>query len=176
MVIKTMTTDRMKYVVHFSFRTTNNAIEYKVLLARICLARTLREIRVNFHTDSRLVANQVKGEFVSKYDSMVAYVVKTRKALETLEEWELIQIDRSRGQYESRRPSHTRNRTLSENRKLGTSRALSPSNNEKNGEGIDVWEIASTGHDWRFPITRFIEDEKLSRNPKEIRKFRNKAV
>ncbi len=63
------TGEKIEYSIHFEFQTTNNVAEYEALLSGIRLTRALGASKVHFYTDSRLVANQVRGDFVSKEDS-----------------------------------------------------------------------------------------------------------
>nr|KYP51953.1 Uncharacterized protein Mb2253c family [Cajanus cajan] len=50
----------------FSFRVTNNQAEYEALLAGLRLARDLRAQRVSCNSDSKLMVEQLSGEYQTK--------------------------------------------------------------------------------------------------------------
>nr|GEY16349.1 hypothetical protein [Tanacetum cinerariifolium] len=51
------------YALRFAFETTNNEVEYKALLAGLCIGKEMEIRELLIFVDSQLVANQVKGLF-----------------------------------------------------------------------------------------------------------------
>ena len=65
--------EEFKYSIKFTFPITNNAAEYKALLAGLQLAKRIRAKRVRVFADSQLVVRQVSGEYEVKDPSLKAY-------------------------------------------------------------------------------------------------------
>lgn len=89
------TSERIDYPVHFEFPATNNATEYEAIIAGEKLVRALGDTSIKVHTDSRLVANKILGNFSSKENSMSMYVETTRKVLGHFTWWEIVHISQT---------------------------------------------------------------------------------
>ena len=70
---------RLKHSVRFSFSATNNEAEYEALLLGlgICLASGAKKVVA--HMDSQMIAQQVKGEYEAKDDSMKMYLATIKQ-------------------------------------------------------------------------------------------------
>jgi ribonuclease HI len=68
----------LEYALRLNFPATNNVSEYEALLAGMKRARQLGVKRLKAHTDSKLVAEQVSGEFAARDDNIAAYLAKVR--------------------------------------------------------------------------------------------------
>ena len=63
-IVLTLPTGEMfKYAIQIEFKATNNIAEYKGLVTRLRIARTLRVKRHLIRGDSQLVAKQVQKEY-----------------------------------------------------------------------------------------------------------------
>ncbi|XP_074356016.1 uncharacterized protein LOC141695686 [Apium graveolens] len=69
------------------FPTTNNEVEYEVLIAGLGLARAVRAKNLKVYRDSRLALAQVNGEFESKDDIMAKYLTVVKGILTQFDEW-----------------------------------------------------------------------------------------
>lgn len=54
------------YALRFKFRTSNNEVEYEVLIAGLRLAKSMGAHHLNVISDSELVVNQVNQEYQAK--------------------------------------------------------------------------------------------------------------
>lgn len=54
------------------------------MIVRLELARKLKAKNLHIHYDSKLIVNQVKGDYSAKEPNMIAYLEKTNTKLETL--------------------------------------------------------------------------------------------
>jgi ribonuclease HI len=65
--------------------TTNNVAEYEALIAGLELAIEKGVTEIDIHMDSKLVINQVKGEFKIKSDRLRGLAVKARRLFDRFE-------------------------------------------------------------------------------------------
>lgn len=68
----------MEKSFRLGFQASNNEAEYKALLARLRMAKQARASRVRVLCDSRLVVNQVNGEFEAKEHKMIDYLKEVK--------------------------------------------------------------------------------------------------
>lgn len=68
-----------KYAIQLAFKTTNNEIEYEVLLARLMVTASLEAKEIEARTYSQVVRNQVRGEFVAKSERLRKYLHEVKK-------------------------------------------------------------------------------------------------
>jgi ribonuclease HI len=73
---------------------TNNVAEYRALLLGIDLAKELGADEVEFVGDSKLVVEQVKGNWKIKQDHLRPLHTKVRDALRDLDSWSLRHVKR----------------------------------------------------------------------------------
>nr|GEU82149.1 reverse transcriptase domain-containing protein [Tanacetum cinerariifolium] len=62
------------YALRFQFAASNNEAEYEALIAGLRIVARMGVKDVHVSVDSKLVANQVLGTYVSKEDNMVKYM------------------------------------------------------------------------------------------------------
>nr|GEZ13836.1 reverse transcriptase domain-containing protein [Tanacetum cinerariifolium] len=65
------------YALRFEFETTNNEAEYEVLIAGLRIAKEMQIQELAIFVDSQLVANQVKGLFEARQQTIKQYLEKT---------------------------------------------------------------------------------------------------
>jgi ribonuclease HI len=73
---------------------TNNVAEYRALLLGIELARELGADEVEFVGDSKLIVEQVKGNWKVKQEHLRPLHTKTRDALRNLPNWSIRHVKR----------------------------------------------------------------------------------
>ena len=64
---------RLRYAICLHFSASNNAVEYKALINRLCIAIKLCAARLYVRGDSELVVDQVMKESSYKSPLMAAY-------------------------------------------------------------------------------------------------------
>jgi len=89
---------------------TNNVAEYRALLLGIELARELKAKRVEFVGDSKLIVEQVKGNWKVKQDHLRPLHRQATKALGDLGSWSIRHVLRD----ENERADELLNRALDE--------------------------------------------------------------
>jgi ribonuclease HI len=75
-------------------RATNNVAEYRALLLGIELAKELGAEEVEFVGDSKLIVEQVKGNWKVKQDHLRPLHTKARDALRELPAWSIRHVKR----------------------------------------------------------------------------------
>ena len=79
----------------FKFKASNNQVEYEALIAGLRLAKDLGARRLKCNTDSRLVVEQVQGEYQVKDDLLLQYYHKVVEAIKEFEEVTIHHIPRA---------------------------------------------------------------------------------
>ncbi|VFQ82927.1 unnamed protein product [Cuscuta campestris] len=81
---------RSYHAIKFQFRVSNNEAEYEALLSGLRLILNLKAEYVRIRCDSRLVVNQIKGEFDTKEERMRLYKEAAMELLKILKGYELL--------------------------------------------------------------------------------------
>ena len=85
--------DMVERMVHLDFPTTNNEVEYEVLVAGLNLAKAVGATSVVIYCESQVVTNQVNGDYEYKGERMKRYLDQVRKRVDDLKA-KVIQIPR----------------------------------------------------------------------------------
>nr|GEV11561.1 hypothetical protein [Tanacetum cinerariifolium] len=83
------------YSLSFSFDATNNEAEYEALIVGLRIAEQMGVKNLQANVDSRLVANQVNGEYVAKETDMIQYLEKVRTRTKSFKAFSIKQIPRN---------------------------------------------------------------------------------
>jgi ribonuclease HI len=75
-------------------RATNNVAEYRALLLGVQLAKELGADEVEFIGDSKLIVEQVKGNWKVKQEHLRPLHTKSRDALRELPKWSIRHVKR----------------------------------------------------------------------------------
>ena len=78
-MINSLEGDEIECLVRLNFPTTNNEAEYKVLLARLDLAKATRATSMVVYCDSQVITSQVNGDYECKGERMKNYLEQVRK-------------------------------------------------------------------------------------------------
>ena len=71
--------DKLRYVLHIHFDSSNNEVEHEALLYKLCIAISLGVRRLMVYGDSDLVVNQVMKEWDIRSPTMTGYCNVVRK-------------------------------------------------------------------------------------------------
>lgn len=74
---------RHEYALRFKFPTSNNEVEYEVLLAGLRLAQSMGARHLSVISNSQLIINQINQEYEAKDHRMALYLKKVRALLNT---------------------------------------------------------------------------------------------
>ena len=94
-VITTPNGEILKYGVQLRFLTTNNETEYEGILTGLRLGKALGVKNLLIQSDSKLVVEQIKGEYEAKEERMQKYLRLTRHLMQEFDEVEFLQVPRN---------------------------------------------------------------------------------
>nr|GEU86269.1 reverse transcriptase domain-containing protein [Tanacetum cinerariifolium] len=78
LIITSLEGTKLTYALRFQFAAFNNEAEYEALITGLWIAAQMGVINVHVSVDSKLVANQVLGTYVSKEENMIKYLEKVK--------------------------------------------------------------------------------------------------
>ena len=85
---------RVEHSFRLSFKASNNEAEYEALLAGLRAILDLRAPEIKVYSDSRLVINQVLGNFEAKDPRMISYLQLVKQTMSQFQSVRVIQIAR----------------------------------------------------------------------------------
>nr|GEW81286.1 reverse transcriptase domain-containing protein [Tanacetum cinerariifolium] len=159
------------YVLRFQFIASNNEAEYETLIDGLRITAQMGVYNVYVSVDSKLVANQVIGTYVTKEENMIKYLEKAKSLVSGFTNFSISQVPRSKNKkvdalskIASTIFSHLSKQVLVEILKENT---------------IQEKEVATVvekdGPTWMTPIMEYLKDGTFPGNIKEARKLRIKA-
>ncbi|GJX68394.1 reverse transcriptase domain-containing protein [Tanacetum coccineum] len=83
------------YALRFGFEATNNEAEYEALIAGLRIAEQMGIKNLQANVDSRLVAKQVNGTYITKEADMIRYLEKVRTLTNGFRMFSIKQVPRS---------------------------------------------------------------------------------
>ena len=89
-VITTPDGEILKYGVRLRFPATNNEAEYEGILTGLRLGKALGVKNLLIQSDSKLVVEQIKGEYEAKEERMQKYLRLTRHLTREFDEVEFV--------------------------------------------------------------------------------------
>lgn len=84
--------EEIKYSSLFAFKVTNNVVEYKALVYGLRIAKRLKVNELKIFSDSKLMENQVLGDFDVNEAFLVKYHILVTCILEKFDKIKLIKI------------------------------------------------------------------------------------
>ncbi|GKG14824.1 reverse transcriptase domain-containing protein, partial [Tanacetum coccineum] len=87
------------YALRFRFEATNNEAEYEALIAGLRISEQMGVKNLQANVDSRLMANQVNGKYVTKEADMIRYLEKVRTLTSSFKAFSIRQVLRSENWY-----------------------------------------------------------------------------
>ena len=79
----------IKQSLRFSFKISNNQVEYEALIARVNLASEMGVAQLISRSDSQLIINQVKSEFQTKDPQLSRYLSRVKTLAEAFESFDI---------------------------------------------------------------------------------------
>ncbi|GKD86146.1 reverse transcriptase domain-containing protein, partial [Tanacetum coccineum] len=86
------------YALRLTFDSTNNEAEYEALLAGLRIARRMNIQKLKAKVDSKLVANQINGNYIARCDNMMKYLVKAKEYIACFKSFSIKNIPRNQNQ------------------------------------------------------------------------------
>nr|GEW93845.1 hypothetical protein [Tanacetum cinerariifolium] len=150
---------------------SNNEAEYEALIASLRIAAQIRVQNVHVSVDSKLVANQVLGTYLSKEENMVKYLYKVKSLVRGFTNFSISQVPLSKNKkidalrkIESTSFAHLSKHVLVE---------VLKDKSIKEKEVTTVVEV--DGPTWMTPIVEYLKEGTLPSDRKKARKLRIKA-
>lgn len=81
-----------KYALWFAFKALNNPTKYEALLTGLRIAKELKVKKLRTFTNSKLVANQMKGEFEAWDLTITKYLQKVQTLISKFKSFEISYI------------------------------------------------------------------------------------
>ena len=85
MVLLSPEGDVIECMIRLDFPTTNNEAEYEALVVGLDLARVAGAISVGIYCDSRVVTNQINGDYECKGKRMKLYLDQVKMRVDDLQ-------------------------------------------------------------------------------------------
>ncbi|GJS90865.1 reverse transcriptase domain-containing protein [Tanacetum coccineum] len=140
------------YAMRFRFEATNNKAEYEVLIAGLQIAEQIGVKNLQANVDSRLVANQVNGSYVTKESGMVQYLEKVKTLTSNFKEFSIKQVPRSEN-----KKADALSKIASTSFAHLSKQVLVEELNEKFINEKEVLTIVEEeGHTWMTPICEYL--------------------
>ncbi|GJU68858.1 reverse transcriptase domain-containing protein [Tanacetum coccineum] len=87
---------KFTYALRFQFTASNNEADYEALIAGLWIAAQIGVRNVHVSVDSKLVANQVLGAYVSKEENMIKYMEKVKSLVSGFANFSISKVPRSK--------------------------------------------------------------------------------
>ena len=169
-VITTYDGEILKYEVRLRFSTTNDEAEYEDILTGLRLGKALGVRNLLIQSDSKLVVEQIKGEYETKEERMQKYLRLIRHLTQKFDKVEFVQVPRNQ------------NALADEISKLASSEEGGLSNNltmeiQKHPSIKEVPTLTIQSiNSWMTPIISFLEDGHLPQDTDEAKKIKKRAA
>ncbi|GKA88111.1 reverse transcriptase domain-containing protein [Tanacetum coccineum] len=159
------------YALRFQFTASNNEAEYEALIAGLWIATQMGVRNVHVSVDSKLVANQVLGTYVTKEENMVKYLEKTKSLISGFANFSISQVSRSKN-----KKADALSKIASTSFAHISKQVLVEILKEKSiQEGEVATVVKEEGPTWMTPIMEYLKDGTLPGDRKEASKLCIKA-
>jgi ribonuclease HI len=166
-IITSPTGVKHRYVARLSFalesdRCTNNVAEYEAVILGLRKLRALGVTSCIIKTDSKVVAGQVKKEYLAKDPALMQYLTTVRSLERQFKGFTLQHVDRARNEEANAlTKAVARGKALPSDvfyHVIGTPAVRSPESLQvtNDAEGHRIVNLIMT-EDWRAPITLFLQ-------------------
>ena len=169
-VITTPDGEILKYGVRLRFPATNNEAKYEGILTGLRLGKALGMKNLLIQSDSKLVIEQIKGEYEAKEERMQKYLRLTNHLTKEFNEVEFIQVPRN----QSALADEIAKLASSEEGELSKNLAMEVQKHPSIEEAPTL-TIQNT-NSWITPIISFLLDRHLPQDTDEARKMRKRAT
>ncbi|GJS77469.1 reverse transcriptase domain-containing protein [Tanacetum coccineum] len=156
----------------YFFTASNNEAEYEALIAGLRIAAQIGVCNVQVSVDSKLVANQVLGTYVSKEENMVEYLEKAKNMISGFANFSISQVPRSKN-----KKADTLSKITSTSFTHLSKQVLVEVLKEKSiHEEEVVTVVEEEGPTWMTPIIEYLKDKTLPDDRKEASKHPNYVI
>ena len=163
----------LEQAVRLGFSASNNEAEYEAFLYGLRAARRLSIDPLTIHCDSRLIVNQLTGEYMSKDERMIAYLDLAKNLLKGFREFNIERVSREHNGHADSLAGLASSVAPDLRRTITVEVQDSPNIVEKGKGGIYLVEA---GPSWMDPILDYLVKDILPADQKEAAKIRKTAT
>nr|GFA31902.1 reverse transcriptase domain-containing protein [Tanacetum cinerariifolium] len=171
LILKSPEGVKFTYALRFQFTASNNKVEYEALVAGLRIAARMGVKNIQVSVDSKLVANQVLGTYVSKKDNMVKYLEIVKILVSGFTTFSTIQVPRSKNK-KADALSKIASTSFTHLSKQVLVEILKDKSITEKGVATVIEEDEPT---WMTPIVDYLNEGTLPGDKTEARKLRLKA-
>ncbi|GJW60501.1 reverse transcriptase domain-containing protein [Tanacetum coccineum] len=159
------------YALRFRFDATNNEAEYEALISGLRIVEQMGVKNLQANVDSRLVANQVNGTYVSKEADMIQYLEKVRTRTGSFKAFSIRQVPKS-----GNKKANALNKIASTSFIHLSKQVLVKELKEKSISEVEILAVVEEeGDTWMTPIFKYLTEETLPVDVKKARAVRRKS-
>ncbi|GJV72308.1 reverse transcriptase domain-containing protein [Tanacetum coccineum] len=159
------------YALRFRFEATNNEAEYEALIAGLRISEQMGVKNLQANVDSRLVANQVNGTYVTKEADMIRYLEKVRTLTSSFKAFSIRQVPRSEN-----KKADALSKIASTSFAQLSKQVLVEELKEKSTSKVEILAVVEEeGDTWMTPIFEYLTEETLPADAKKARVVRRKS-
>nr|GEX28152.1 reverse transcriptase domain-containing protein [Tanacetum cinerariifolium] len=159
------------YTLKFQFTASNNEAEYEALVAGLRIAMQMGVKNVQVNVDSKMVANQVLGTYVSKEDNVIKYLEIVQGLISGFTTFSISQVPRSKN-----KKADALSKIASTSFAHLTKHVLVEVIENKSIKGKEVKAvIEEEGPTWMTQLVDYLKEGILPGDEKEARKIRLNA-
>ncbi|GJW36402.1 reverse transcriptase domain-containing protein [Tanacetum coccineum] len=159
------------YALRFQFKATNNEAEYEALIAGLRIAEKIGIQSLQVNVDSKLVANQVNGTYITKETDMIKYLEKVKTLASTFPAFSIKQVPRSKN-----KKADALSKIASTSFAHLSKQVLVEELKEKSVNESEVLVVVEEeGESWMTPIHEYLTDETLPAERKNARAIKRKS-
>ena len=173
LVLTSLEGDLIQQSIYCGFWTTNNEVEYKVLITGLSLATEMGILKLDICFDSQLVVNQQLGTYQARDSKMTSYLAHVKELQSTFEEFNISQVPKLEN-------IHAHSLANLESAILVTTSQSIPLIYL---QWLVVWKspptevtIIDTTNSWMTPILHYLTHNELSVNKIEAQRLRAKVA
>nr|GEW60139.1 reverse transcriptase domain-containing protein [Tanacetum cinerariifolium] len=162
-----LTSPEGTYALRFQFAASNNEAEYEALIAGLRIAAQMGVKNVYVSVDSKLVANQVLGAYVTKEENMIKYLERVKSLVSGFTNFSINQVPRSKN-----KKVNALSKIASTSFAHLSKQVLGEILKEKYIHEKEVKTVVEEdGPTWMTPIIEYLKEGTLPSDRKEARKL-----
>ena len=163
----------LEHLFRLGFNAFNNEAEYETLLVGLRVVSRLEAQDVEIYSDSRLIVNQVQGNFEARDPRMKAYLDLVRQVMDGFCTMKVIQIARAQNRHANSFAMLASSISKYIPRLIRVELVPEPSIKVVGSEGaarVEVTTVATLGRSWMDPIVDFLVDDRIPDDEKAANK------
>ena len=164
----------MQCALRFSFKASNNEVEYEALIIGLKLARKMKVESLEIYNNSQLIVFQVIDKYQARGEKMVAYLQKAKDLLSAFSSVKIQQVPR---ELSTQVDALARLASTKDTKLLVV--ILVEFLNEPSMQSMDLRltiDYVTTTDTWMTPIVQYLKDGQLLKDKRKARLLRLKAT